>query len=245
MSAPLTEAAIRQIREMIAAGQLAPGSRLPAEAELATDLGASRNTVREAVRGLVMAGVLDVRRGDGTYVTSLRPEQLLEGIGAAAELMAEGFSLELVQVRRILEPAATALAAQRIDDETLAELEGLLADMRAAENDEVLVEIDSNFHAVVAAAAGNVTLASMLAGVSIRTTRSRIWRGIIEDDAKAQTIAQHAEILRALRERDPILGQAAALVHVATTEASLRRMIDSTTNLDGPGRVGTMQEDGG
>jgi GntR family transcriptional repressor for pyruvate dehydrogenase complex len=153
--------------------------------------------------------------------------------------------LELVQVRRILEPAATALAAQRIDDETLAELEGLLADMRAAENDEVLVEIDSNFHAVVAAAAGNVTLASMLAGVSIRTTRSRIWRGIIEDDAKAQTIAQHAEILRALRERDPILGQAAALVHVATTEASLRRMIDSTTNLDGPGRVGTMQEDGG
>ena len=245
MSAPLTEAAIRQIREMIAAGQLAPGSRLPAEAELATDLGASRNTVREAVRGLVMAGVLDVRRGDGTYVTSLRPEQLLEGIGAAAELMAEGFSLELVQVRRILEPAATALAAQRIDDETLAELEGLLEKMRAAENDEVLVEIDSNFHAVVAAAAGNVTLASMLAGVSIRTTRSRIWRGIIEDDAKAQTIAQHAEILRALRERDPILGQAAALVHVATTEASLRRMIDSTTNLDGPGRVGTMQEDGG
>ncbi len=90
------------------------------------------------------------------------------------------------------------------------------------------MQMDSDFHAVVAAASGNVTLASMLGGVSIRTTRSRIWRGIIEDDAKAQTIAQHAEILRALHERDPILGEAAALVHVATTEASVRRMIDAS-----------------
>jgi GntR family transcriptional repressor for pyruvate dehydrogenase complex len=69
----------------------------------------------------------------------------------------------------------------------------------------------------------------MLAGVSVRTTRSRIWRGTLEDSAKAQTIAQHSEILRALRERDPTLGEAAALIHVATTEASLRRMIDRSS----------------
>ena len=230
MSAPLTEAAIRQIREMIAEGALAPAAKLPPEAELASDLGASRNTVREAVRALVTAGVLDVRRGDGTYVTSLRPEQLLDGIGAAAELMGNDFSLELVQVRRILEPAATAMAALRIDDDSLAELETLLGKMRSAESQEVLVQMDSDFHAVVAAASGNSTLASMLGGVSIRTTRSRIWRGIIEDDAKTQTIAQHAQILRALRERDPVLGQAAAIVHVATTEASVRRMMDSRDN---------------
>ena len=226
MSAPLTEAAIRQLREMIGAGSLVPGAKLPPEAELAVELGTSRNTVREAVRGLVMAGVLDVRRGDGTYVTSLRPEQLLDGIGAAAELMADDFSLELVQVRRILEPAATSLAALRIDDKTISELEVLLGKMRSAESQEVLVQMDSDFHAVVAAASGNATLASMLAGVSIRTTRSRIWRGIIEDDAKAKTVAQHAEILRALRQRDPVLGEAAAIVHVATTEESLRRMMD-------------------
>jgi GntR family transcriptional repressor for pyruvate dehydrogenase complex len=229
MSAPLTEAAIRQIREMIATGSLAPGAKLPPEAELAGALGASRNTVREAVRGLVMAGVLDVRRGDGTYVTSLRPEQLLDGIGAAAELMADGFSLELVQVRRILEPAATAMAALRVDDDTLADLDMLLDRMRSAESQEVLVQVDSDFHAVVAAASGNATLASMLGGVSTRTMRSRIWRGMVEENAKAQTIAQHAEILRALRERDPTLGEAAALVHVATTEASLRRMLDNST----------------
>jgi GntR family transcriptional repressor for pyruvate dehydrogenase complex len=228
VSAPLTEAAIRQIREMIATGALAPGAKLSPEAELAGELGASRNTVREAVRGLVTAGVLDVRRGDGTYVTSLRPEQLLDGIGAAAELMADGFSLELVHVRRILEPAATALAALRIDEETLTVLETLLDRMRSAESQEVLVQADSEFHAVVAAASGNSTLASMLGGVSTRTMRSRIWRGVIEENAKTQTIAQHAEILRALRDRDPTLSEAAALVHVATTEASLRRMIDTS-----------------
>lgn len=227
MSAPRTEAAIRKIREMIASGKLVPGSKLPPEAELATAVGASRNTLREAVRGLVTAGVLDVRRGDGTYVTSLRPEQLLDGIGAAAELMADDFSLELVQVRRILEPAATALAAMRIKEESLAELETLLDRMRSAESQEALVQTDSEFHAVVAAASGNVTLASMLAAVSIRTTRARIWRGIVEDNATAQTISQHAEILRALRDGDPVLGEAAALVHVATTEASLRRMMRS------------------
>jgi GntR family transcriptional repressor for pyruvate dehydrogenase complex len=229
MSAPLTEAAIRQIREMIATGALAPGAKLPPEAELAGELGASRNTVREAVRGLVTAGVLDVRRGDGTYVTSLRPEQLLDGIGAAAELMAEGFSLELIQVRRILEPAATAMAAIRIDEETLASLDVLLDRMRSAMSQEVLVQADSDFHAVVASASGNSTLASMLVGVSTRTMRARIWRGVIESNAKAETIAQHAEILRALRDHDPTLGEAAALVHVATTEASLRRMMDVAT----------------
>ena len=77
MAAPLTEGAIAKMREMIASGELAPGARLPPEADLASLLGASRNTVREAVRALVTARVLDVRRGDGTYVTSLRPELLL------------------------------------------------------------------------------------------------------------------------------------------------------------------------
>ncbi len=227
MSAPLTEAAIRHIREMIARGALTPGAKLPPEAELATELGASRNTVREAVRALVTAGVVDVRRGDGTYVTSLRPEQLLEGIGAAAELMADGFSLELIQVRRILEPAATALAALLIDEEAVARLETLLDRMRSAESEEVLVQADSDFHLMVASCSGNTTLASMLSGLSTGMTRSRIWRGVIEDNARTQTIDQHAQILHALRARDPILGEAAALIHVATTEAWFRRLIDS------------------
>ena len=225
MSAPLTEAAIQQMREMIASGRLSPGSRLPAESELAVELGASRNTVREAVRALVTARVLDVRRGDGTYVTSLRPELLLEGVGAAVELMQEGFSLELIAVRRILEPAATALAAARIDDETLAELAACLADMDAAASETQRIAHDAAFHALIATTSGNATLASMLSAVSSRTIRARAWRGLVEEDATSRTAAQHREILAALADHDPPLAAAAAEVHVATTEAWFREAL--------------------
>lgn len=223
MSAPLTEAAIQKMRAMIASGELQPGSRLPPEAELASVLGASRNTAREAVRALVTARVLDVRRGDGTFVTSLRPELLLEGISAAVELMHEGFSLELVAVRRILEPAATRLAAERMDDATLAELERLLAQLEAAPTQAERMPFDAEFHEVVARRSDNATLASMLAAVSSRTVRARAWRGIADEAASARTAIQHREILEALRARDPERAQAAALVHVAATEAWFKR----------------------
>ena len=235
MGAPLTETAIQKVRDMIASGELVPGARLPPEAELAAQLGASRNTVREAVRALVTTRVLDVRRGDGTFVTSLRPELLLAGIGAAAELFQEGFSLELIGVRRILEPAATAMAALRIGEASLAALEACLASMRAAGSEEELLRFDTEFHATVAASAGNEALASMLNGLSSRTLRTRAWRSVLEEDATARTIAQHADILRALVARDPALAEAAALVHVATTEAWFRRVLEEGGVTAGPG----------
>jgi GntR family transcriptional repressor for pyruvate dehydrogenase complex len=225
VAAPLTEAAIQKMRDMIATGALAPGSRLPPEAELAAQLGSSRNTVREAVRALVTARVLDVRRGDGTYVTSLRPEVLLSGIGAAVELMQEGFSLELIGVRRILEPAATALAADQIDDAALMRLRVSLQQMRESTSEEERIQYDADFHAQVAAASGNATLASMLNAVSSRTIRVRAWRGLLEEGAGARTITQHQDILDALEAHDAARAEAAALVHVATTEAWFRQAV--------------------
>jgi len=225
VAAPLTETAIQQMRQLVVDGQLVPGQRIPPEAELAEWLGMSRLTVREAVRALVTARVLDVRRGDGTYVTSLRPELLLAGIGAAADLLQNGFTLELLQVRRILEPAATAMAATRISDAALDELEQCLHQMSVASSHEQLVEYDERFHQLVATAAGNATLASMLTGVSSRTTRGRAWRGVIETSATERTMSEHAEILSALRARDPKLAEAAALMHVSTTEAWFRTVL--------------------
>jgi GntR family transcriptional repressor for pyruvate dehydrogenase complex len=228
VGAPLTEAAIQQVRDLIATGQLVPGQRLPPEAELAELLGTSRNTVREAVRALVTARVLDVRRGDGTYVTSLRPELLLAGIGAAADLLQDDFILELVQVRRILEPAATALAAVHISDKTLSALGECLHRMSEASSQDELVQFDEEFHALVATASQNATLASMLAGVSSRTTRGRAWRGIIEAGATERTISEHARILGALEAHDPSLAEAAALLHVSTTEAWYRTVLEAS-----------------
>ncbi len=222
MAAPLTETVIQRIRDQIASGALGPGSRLPPEAELSAELGASRNTVREAVRALVTARVLDVRRGDGTFVTSLRPDLLLGGIGAAMDLIEEGFSLELIAVRRILEPAATALAAGRVDDVTLGALDACLERMRAAGSEGERIQHDAEFHRLVAESSGNATLASMLNAVSSRTIRARVWRGVLDEDSRARTLAQHEDILRALRAHDATRAEAAALVHVATTESWFR-----------------------
>src|ERR671939_1607505 len=194
MAVPLTEMAIDKIRSMITSGDLPPGARLPPEQELASQLGSSRNTTREAVRALVTARVLDVRRGDGTYVTSLKPDLLLKGVGFAVDLMQDDHWLEVLEVRRYLEPAAVALAATRIDRPALRALEACLARMREAGGLERLVGYDAEFHQRVAAAAGNQTLAAMLDGLSSKTLRARVWRGIIDGEAAEQTIAQHTDI---------------------------------------------------
>ena len=219
----LTDKAISRIRELIQSGELPPGSRLPPEQQLAAELGLSRNLMREAVKALVVARVLEIRRGDGTYVTSLEPAVLLEGLGSAIELLQGDTLLELTEVRRLFEPIATGVAATRISGEELAEVRRHLDAMRAAKNDvELLNEHDAAFHRAVIAATGNQTLASLLDGISGRTLRARVWRGMVDDAVADRTLAEHQAIYDALADRNAQLAQAAALVHVSTTEKWLR-----------------------
>jgi GntR family transcriptional repressor for pyruvate dehydrogenase complex len=222
VAAPLTDAAIEDVRRLIASGALRPGQRLPAEAELSAQLGISRSSAREAVRALVSARVLDVRRGDGTYVTSLSPELLLEGVGVAVSLMQEDAVLQLLEARRVIEPQVTALAAGRATPEELEEVSAHLEQMRLAQDHAELVRHDDAFHASVARASGNATLATILVGISSPTLRARAWRGIIDADAARRTVSEHESILAALRARDAELARAAALLHVSTTEAWVR-----------------------
>ena len=118
----VTDEAILHIKEMIIAGELAPGDRLPPEKELSDRLGLSRSSLREAVKALEVIRVLDVRRGDGTYVTSLEPRLLLEAMSFVVDLHDDQSVLEIFAVRRILEPAATSLAARNADDDDVARL---------------------------------------------------------------------------------------------------------------------------
>ncbi|MFF2144605.1 FadR/GntR family transcriptional regulator [Kitasatospora sp. NPDC058190] len=219
----LTDKAIARIRQMIRDGELPPGSKLPPEQQLAAELGLSRNLMREAVKALVVARVLEIRRGDGTYVTSLAPGLLLEGLGGAVELLQGDTVLELTEVRRLFEPVATALAATRITDEDLAEVERHLSAMRDARDDvELLLQHDAAFHRAVIRATRNETLATLLEHISGRTLSARAWRGLADADAAGRTIAEHEAIHQALVARDPNLAQATALMHVNTTERWLR-----------------------
>ncbi|HZC26963.1 MAG TPA: FadR/GntR family transcriptional regulator [Actinopolymorphaceae bacterium] len=220
-----TDEAIARIRGLIVDGHLRPGTRLPPEKELCAMLGMSRGSMREAVKALEVARVLDVRRGDGTYVTSLAPQLLLEGIGFAVQLLQDADLLDVMRVRRLLESEATALAAARADDKLLTDLSHQLDCMRAASDPEQLVVHDAAFHDRLIAACGNPTLASLLAGLSSRTLRARIWRGMRENDAHSLTIAQHQSIYEAMVDRDPEAARAASMVHVATSERWLSRIL--------------------
>lgn len=222
----LTDKAIARIRELIQSGELPPGAKLPPEQQLAAELGLSRNLMREAVKALAVARVLEIRRGDGTYVTSLEPALLLEGLGSAVELLRGDTLLELTEVRRLFEPVATGLAASRITDEDLAEVKHHLDAMTRARDDvELLNEHDAAFHHAVIAAAGNSTLTTLLEGISSPTVRARVWRGLVDEKAGARTIAEHQAIYDALAARDRALAEAAALLHVSTTEQWLRKHV--------------------
>jgi DNA-binding FadR family transcriptional regulator len=219
----VTDEAIAKIRELIVSGRWRPGDRLPREADLALELGLSRSSLREAVRALSLVRVLEVRQGDGTYVSSLEPDLLLETTAFVTHLLQDHTVLELFEVRRLLEPAAAALAAVRMEDADRQALKSELDRMVAAEDDvEELVDADMAFHSVIAQAAGNMVLSSLLDGLAARTMRARLWRGRADREALAATLTEHVRIYEAITSRDPELTRALAAAHIATGELWLR-----------------------
>ncbi|MGW2636899.1 FadR/GntR family transcriptional regulator [Streptomyces sp. NPDC001348] len=218
----VTDEAIEKIKGMIVSGALRPGDRLPKESELAAELGLSRNSLREAVRALSLIRILDVRQGDGTYVTSLDPQLLLEALSFVVDFHRDDTVLEFLAVRRILEPAATAMAASRISEQQLDALSAQLDALGAEPSVEELVACDLDFHRSIVRGSGNSVLCSLLDGLSGPTTRARIWRGLTQKDAVSRTLREHRAILGALRDRDAEAARSWATVHIASVEQWLR-----------------------
>ncbi|PPL15360.1 FadR/GntR family transcriptional regulator [Microterricola pindariensis] len=221
----VTDEAILKIKEMIVSGDLGPGDRLPPEKELSEALGLSRSSLREAVKALEVIRVLDVRRGDGTYVTSLEPRLLLEAMSFVVDLHDDASILEIFAVRRILEPAATAMAVGKLDSDTIAELTAMIAAVDETTSVEGLVEHDLEFHRRIVTAAGNSYLSSLIDSLSSHTVRARIWRGVTQENAVSRTLHEHAGILAALERGDAELAHALTLVHVSGVEQWLREAL--------------------
>jgi GntR family transcriptional repressor for pyruvate dehydrogenase complex len=221
----LTDEAIDKIKGMITSGELGPGDRLPKEADLAERLGLSRNSLREAVKALSMIRVLDVRQGDGTYVTSLEPNLLLDALSFVVDFHRDDTVLQFLEVRRILEPAATALATERMTDADVTKLQAVLDELGAEPPIEALVANDLEFHRLIASGSGNTVLCSLIDGLSGPTTRARIWRGLTQEGAAVRTREQHQAILDAIASRQPDLARSWASIHVAGVEEWLRRAL--------------------
>jgi GntR family transcriptional repressor for pyruvate dehydrogenase complex len=219
----VTDQAIEKIKGMIVSGELTPGSRLPPEKELAERLGLSRSSMREAVKALEVIRVLDVRRGDGTYVTSLEPKLLLEAISFVVDLHSDDSLLEIFAVRRILESHATGLAAQHATADDVAALAVELAAAQGETDVESLVRHDVRFHQIIAELAGNAYLASLLESLTSQTVRARVWRGLTEVDAVERTLVEHRAIVEAIASHDIQLATGLASVHIAGVEHWLRQ----------------------
>lgn len=231
-----TDIAIGRIKDMIASGELAAGQRLPREVDLARQLGLSRNSLREAVRALTLIKVLETRQGDGTYVTSLDPRLLLESVAFVTHLLRDSQLIEMWEVRRLLEPAATALAAARMTKVEHLQLKARLDRFGTAATVEETMQADEEFHRYVNHCSGNGVLESVIETMSVRTLRVRAWRKEMDEAHRRAALEEHRPIYDAIVARDPELARAAAAMHVAEGEMWLRRSACSGESLKVAGR---------
>lgn len=169
--AGLVDQVIEQIRHTVTSGEWTVGQRIPNETDLVEQLGVGRNTVREAVRALSHAGILEVRQGDGTYVRATS-----EVSGALRRLCGAELR-EILQVRRALEVEGARLAAANRTPEVVAELRALLRRTDDCPDTEAFARADAEFHLAVVRASGNRILAELYRGLietvtaSVATTR--------------------------------------------------------------------------
>lgn len=199
----LGDQVIQQLQEKISLGELRPGDKMPTEPELMSMFGVGRSTIREAVRVLVKAGLLEVRQGDGTYVLdkTINPEPLEHRLRRAA-------ILEVYEVRRILELEIAKLAALRRTDDDLAHMRESLNKRREArriDDNRAYVDSDLAFHLAVAAASKNSVLADLYLSFS-NALRDALDKLIADRELYQNQISIHEQLLDAIERKD---GQAA------------------------------------
>jgi GntR family transcriptional repressor for pyruvate dehydrogenase complex len=219
----LTDVAIARVKDMITSGKLVPGQRLPREQDLARELGLSRSSLREAVRALTLIKVLETRQGDGTYVTSLEPRLLFDAVAFVTHLLRDHQMLEVWEVRRLLEPAATALAVARMTEQDHLELAERIERFRVAATADEVMQADVEFHRFIYHCAGNSVLETVLETLSLQTLQVRTWRKATDELHRRAALEEHSQIYRAILARDPELARAASAMHVAEGESWLRR----------------------
>lgn len=196
---PLAQEVTEELRQEIASGRWPVGTRIPPEPQLIGRLGVSRGTLREAVKALAHAGLLEVRRGDGTYVRSTS-----EMAGTARRAYREYGEEKVFEVRFALDAQAARLAARAADDDDLAALRALLARRRAAwaaGDAEGWIAADWEFHLKVAEASGNPLLHELYG------TFGDVFHGVkmkqrLRDGFDACREAGHEDLVRAIAARD-------------------------------------------
>jgi GntR family transcriptional regulator, galactonate operon transcriptional repressor len=229
--ATFQEQVLAQLGKDICAGRYRPGQVLPSEAELCERFAFSRIVIREAVKSLVAKGVLEVRRRVGTLVLEPSHWNLFDphiiAWRAEAPVLDSAMARDLAELRRIVEPVAVRLAAQRAsDDERKALRAAYMAMARAVAGKGDYVKADLDFHAVILAACGNQYLRHMQEAMSAMLQASfKIISG--KPGGPAFSLPMHEAVCVAVERGDPAAAERAALVLIDQAELDLRDRLSS------------------
>jgi GntR family transcriptional regulator, transcriptional repressor for pyruvate dehydrogenase complex len=209
----VAEMVVERILDMVKAGALKPGSLLPAERDLAKSLNVSRPSVREAMRGLAVLGVVRTRQGGGAYISDLGPQSLLNPLQFYLSLQDMNIR-ELYDARGLIESDVARRAAVNMEPSALDRLEAILDDQRATIQDPGAFRLsDFNFHETIWIGAHNAFLRRIGEALNVLGLefRKRAWEkpGVLE-----QSLRDHRRLLDALKARDPEAAAQAAAQHM-------------------------------
>ena len=198
---------------LIVERQLKPGDRLPAERDLAGMMQVSRPALREALRGLAMMKIIEIRQGSGTYVASLKPELLVEHLDFVFALDDSTFA-ELIEARAVLEPNIAATAALKATEAELAEIGACLQRAAASVRDETpFLEADLDLHQRITAAAHNQIIARFMSSLNRLGSASRSRTGALQQ-VRDQSLQDLQGIVEAVLQRDAEAARRAMQEHL-------------------------------
>lgn len=210
----LYEQIVQQIEESVLKGSLKPGDQLPAERELAQQLGVSRTAVREAVKALREKGLVEAYSGRGTFITDGTSHAARQSFDLMVKIGQQESSANLAELRLILEPGIAALAAQRIEEEYLTAMREAVAVMdRSLKDPGAYIEADLDFHLALAETVANPLILSLIDSIVglLREQRIRIFN--VEGGPQRGQI-HHKRILEAMEQHNPEMARSAMSSHL-------------------------------
>ena len=209
----ISEEIAKQIMELISRGELKPGDHLPSERELCKDFGASRSSLREALRCLSIVGVLNARVGEGTSVAE-DGEKFLRKI-IEWRLITEKHDIEnLLEVRMALEGVSAANAARNATAEQIEKLRKLVNKMQTVLDDEKgFAALDLEFHIAIANASGNTLVSNLIELVRSQLVKA-LHKVLVVPHALPLTYKEHRVIFEAIERHDPNAAREAMQTHL-------------------------------
>lgn len=207
----LAEKIADDIFTMIQDNSYGAGDKLPTEKELCSQLGAGRNTVREALKILASRNIVTIRQGAGSYVSEKQGVSD-DPLGFAMVSDRKKLTKDLLQVRAMIEPQIAALAAQCASDEDVRELEAVLEQMEdAIRKKKDYSALDVQFHTKIAECTRNVVMENLIPVIGRGVA---VFAREVEKTEYQQTLISHRKIFEYIRDRRPVDAQMEMQFHL-------------------------------